>query len=60
MPEISFSGIHHVALNVHDLEESVSWYTDVLGFAPLYLGTVSGGYLRIKTLSVIGIMTDCV
>jgi glyoxylase I family protein len=36
MPEISFSGIHHVALNVHDLEESVSWYGDVLGFAPLF------------------------
>jgi glyoxylase I family protein len=36
MPELSFSGIHHVALNVHDLEESVRWYSDILGFAPLF------------------------
>jgi glyoxylase I family protein len=36
MPELSFWGIHHVALNVHDLEESVHWYSDILGFAPLF------------------------
>ncbi len=32
----SFSGVHHVALNVHDLEVSVRWYVDVLGFVPLF------------------------
>lgn len=34
--ETSLSGIHHVALNVRDVEESVRWYGDVLGFAPLF------------------------
>ncbi len=32
----SFSGVHHVALNVRDLEASVRWYVDVLGFEPLF------------------------
>jgi glyoxylase I family protein len=32
----SVSGIHHVALNVQDVEESARWYGDVLGFAPLF------------------------
>jgi glyoxylase I family protein len=36
MPDPSLSGVHHVALNVHDLEESVRWYGDVLGFIPLF------------------------
>ena len=30
------SGIHHVALNVRNVEESARWYGDVLGFAPLF------------------------
>jgi glyoxylase I family protein len=34
--EAAFSGVHHVALNVQDLEESTRWYSDVLGFAPLF------------------------
>ena len=36
MPDPSLSGVHHVALNVQDLEASVRWYGDVLGFAPLF------------------------
>jgi len=36
MTEAGFAGIHHVAVNVRDLERSVQWYTDVLGFAPLF------------------------
>ncbi|HMC70262.1 MAG TPA: VOC family protein [Mycobacteriales bacterium] len=36
MTEAGFAGIHHVAVNVRDLERSVQWYADVLGFAPLF------------------------
>jgi len=36
MTETAFAGIHHVAVNVRDLERSVQWYADVLGFAPLF------------------------
>jgi glyoxylase I family protein len=36
MTDASLAGLHHVAINVRDLDESVQWYTDVLGFAPLF------------------------
>ena len=36
MPDATFAGLHHVAINVRDLEKSVQWYGDVLGFAPLF------------------------
>jgi glyoxylase I family protein len=29
----TLSGIHHVTLNVHDVERSEGWYKEVLGFA---------------------------
>lgn len=35
MTEPAISAIHHVTLNVHDLERSERWYTDVLGFSRL-------------------------
>ncbi|HET7311254.1 MAG TPA: VOC family protein [Mycobacteriales bacterium] len=36
MADTSFTGLHHVAINVRDLEKSVQWYGEVLGFAPLF------------------------
>lgn len=36
MADTSFTGLHHVAINVRDLEKAVQWYSDVLGFAPLF------------------------
>jgi len=36
MSDPSFAGFHHVAINVSDVERSVQWYGDVLGFAPLF------------------------
>jgi len=33
--EATMSAIHHVAINVHDLESSERWYTRVLGFRRL-------------------------
>jgi glyoxylase I family protein len=32
----SFLAIHHIAINVRDVDRSVRWYSDVLGFAPLF------------------------
>jgi glyoxylase I family protein len=34
--EAPLSGIHHVALNVRDIEVSTRWYGEVLGFVPLF------------------------
>ncbi|OLB80044.1 MAG: hypothetical protein AUI14_08235 [Actinobacteria bacterium 13_2_20CM_2_71_6] len=36
MSESNFSGIHHVALNVRDLDAAVRWYHDVLDFSLLF------------------------
>ncbi|MBG6136729.1 VOC family protein [Longispora fulva] len=36
MSGATFSGIHHVGLNVNDLEGSAKWYAEVLDFAPLF------------------------
>ncbi|MGE5288298.1 MAG: VOC family protein [Micromonosporaceae bacterium] len=32
MNQPTLSGLHHVTLNVHDIERSERWYSEVLGF----------------------------
>lgn len=39
---IQIEGIDHVALNVRDIERSVRWYIDVLGFEHRYAGMWGG------------------
>jgi catechol 2,3-dioxygenase-like lactoylglutathione lyase family enzyme len=39
---MQLEGIDHVALGVRDIERSVKWYTDVLGFERLHQGAWGG------------------
>ena len=36
MPGPEIQGIHHLALNVRDLERATRWYAEVLGFVTLF------------------------
>jgi len=36
MSNADLTGLHHVAINVRDLDKSVQWYGDVLGFSVLF------------------------
>lgn len=36
MADTPMTGLHHVAINVRDVEKAVQWYSDVLGFAALF------------------------
>jgi len=38
----ALDGIHHITLTVSDLDRSVAWYTETLGFAELQRITVNG------------------
>src|SRR4051812_10888700 len=40
---MGISGYHHLSLTVRDLEASVSWYADLLGFAKMMEETHDGG-----------------
>jgi glyoxylase I family protein len=46
MTEPTISAIHHVTINVHDLERSERWYTDVLTFSRIG-GYAAAGFERI-------------
>ena len=55
MNEPGISGIHHVAINVHDLERSERWYARVLQFSRL--GPFAGeGFRRILVRHPSGIV----
>ncbi len=42
IPPATFVGVAHFRLNVRDVQRSVAWYRDVLGFdEPLYLGEIA-------------------
>jgi Glyoxalase/Bleomycin resistance protein/Dioxygenase superfamily len=33
-PPLAINGMHHPALRVHDVDRSLAFYRDILGFAP--------------------------
>jgi catechol 2,3-dioxygenase len=42
IPAATFVGVAHFRLNVRDVQRSVAWYRDVLGFdGPLYFGELA-------------------
>ncbi len=44
-PEPVFDRVHHVGINVSDLDQSVGFYRDLLGVEPLFVNDMRGGGL---------------